>query len=199
MTRIQFILELTERLKKLPKADREKALEYYLELIDDRIDDGMPEEEAVAAVGSLDEITAQILEDISLPKLAKATFAEWKFEPWVIVLLIAGFPIWLSLLAGAFSIVVSVYSGVFAVVASLFACSVALGVCAPVALLLGIQILLSHGFALALVYWGIALMGAGLAVFFWIGGHYTTKGCIWVSKKFWLWVKSLFLRKEAAK
>ena len=199
MTRAQFILELTERLHELPKADREKAIEYYLELIDDRIDDGIPEEEAVAAVGSINEITTQILCDVPHTKFRENSLNEKKFEPWVIVLLIAGSPIWISLLAAVFSIVVSVYAGAFAVVVSLFATSVALIVCAPLLLLFGVQALVKSGIAVAMVYWGIAFAFAGLAVFLWIGGDHTVKGCVFLSKKLWLWVKSLFLRMEGAK
>jgi len=198
MTKIQFILALRDKLEKLPREDREKALEYYNELIDDRIEDGLSEAEAVAAVGSVEEIAEQILTDIPMTKLVKENIGRKKPETWVIVLLIAGAPLWLSLLASAFSVVVSAYASALAVVVSLFATAVAVGACAPVMILLGVQILINQGFAVALVYWGIALVAAGLAVFFWIGGHYTAKGCIWVSKKFWLWVKSLFLRKGDA-
>lgn len=199
MTRAQFILELTERLDKLSEKDREKALEYYLELIDDRIDDGIPEEEAVAAVGSLDEIAEQTSGDFSVSVPAKPALTERTHKRWITVLLIAGFPVWFSLLAAAFAIIISFCAGIFSVVVSLFATSVAAGVCAPAALLLGIQTLVSQGFAAALVYWGIALVCAGLAVFLWIGGHYTVKGSIRIAKGSWLWIQSSFLQKEDAK
>lgn len=198
MTKIQFILALRDKLEKLPREDRDKALEYYSELIDDRMEDGLTEEQAVAAIGSVDAVAEQILSDIPVTKLVKEKLGRKKMEPWVIVLLIVGAPLWLSLLAGVASGIFGLYAGVFAVIVALFAVSVSLGACAPVALLLGVHFLIKQGIAVALVWWGIALLFAGLAIFFWISGHYSAKGCIWVSKKFWLWIKSLFLRKEAA-
>lgn len=191
MTRMQFIMELTKRLKKLPKDDREKVLEYYLELIDDRIDDGVPEEEAVAAVGSIDEITTQILGDIPLAKLAKDSLKTKNFEPSILILMIISFPIW-------FSILISLYAMTLAVVLSFAVISIVLGVCTLVALLCGIQHLFIDGFALSLFFFGSALICAGLFMFFRILGQCTAKGGKWVSKKFWLWIKSLFLQKEAS-
>jgi len=198
MTKLQFILALRDKLEKLPRDDRDKALEYYSELIDDRMEDGLTEEEAVAAMGSVDAVAEQILSDVPVTKLVKEKLGRKKMEPWVIVLLIVGAPLWLSLLAGVASGILGLYASAFAVIVALFAVSVALGACAPVVLILGVQYLINQGIAVALVWWGIALLFAGLAIFFWIGGHYSAKGCIWVSKKIWLWIKSLFLRKEAA-
>jgi uncharacterized membrane protein len=76
MTRVQFILELTDRLKKLPKADREKAVQYYLELIDDRIDDGMPEEEAVAALQGLGFTRSESVQAVKRARENGATTVE---------------------------------------------------------------------------------------------------------------------------
>lgn len=198
MTKLQFILALRNRLDAHPKEDWEQALEYYNELIDDRMEDGISEEEAVAAIGSVDTIAEQLLSDHPLPKPVTKKAEQTRPKAGVIILLIAGAPVWLSLLACALAIVICLYAGVFSVVVSLFATSVALGICAPMILLLGIQALVTSGIAIGLVYWGLALVCAGLSVFLWIGGHYCIKSCIWISKKCWLWMKSLFLRKEVA-
>lgn len=56
MTKTEFIQKLTEALTDLPGAERIRALEYFEEIIDDRIESGMNEEEAVAAMGSIDNI-----------------------------------------------------------------------------------------------------------------------------------------------
>ena len=56
MTKSEFILSLSEALAHLPGQERSRVLEYYEEMIDDRIESGMTEEDAVAALGSIEEI-----------------------------------------------------------------------------------------------------------------------------------------------
>ena len=76
MNKYEFLGRLRERLAGLPPKDIDASLDYYAELIADRIEDGMSEEEAVAALGTIDEIVAQILEDTPLPKLVKERCAQ---------------------------------------------------------------------------------------------------------------------------
>mgnify|MGYP003303956627 CR=1 FL=1 len=71
MNKEQFLIELASALAGLPEDDIEKSLEFYSEMIDDRIEEGLTEEEAVAEIGSIDEIRAQIIKDIPLPKIIK--------------------------------------------------------------------------------------------------------------------------------
>lgn len=56
MTKSEFIDKLTEALAYLPGQERVRILEYYEEMIDDRIENGMSEEEAVAAMDNIDDI-----------------------------------------------------------------------------------------------------------------------------------------------
>ena len=62
MTKTEFVLELTSKLSLLPWEEVEDRISFYVEMIDDRMEDGLSEEEAVAAVGSVDEIAAQIID-----------------------------------------------------------------------------------------------------------------------------------------
>ncbi len=54
MTKLEFLSGLVKRLE--GREERSNIVQYYREMIDDRIDDGMTEEEAVAAMGSIDDI-----------------------------------------------------------------------------------------------------------------------------------------------
>ena len=47
MNKQQFLAALRARITGLPKADLERTLQYYREMIDDRVEEGVPEEEAV--------------------------------------------------------------------------------------------------------------------------------------------------------
>ena len=63
MTKTEFLSALRDGLRALPEADAARSLEYYHEMIDDRMDDGMTEEEAVAAVGDPGDVAGEILRE----------------------------------------------------------------------------------------------------------------------------------------
>lgn len=56
MRKFEFLEELKHRLSKLSDCEIEKTASFYAECIDDRIEEGMTEEEAVCALGSIDSI-----------------------------------------------------------------------------------------------------------------------------------------------
>ena len=58
MTKNEFIKELENRIKKYP--DHSEIISYYYELIQDKMDSGMSEWEAVESLGSLDKIVRDI-------------------------------------------------------------------------------------------------------------------------------------------
>ena len=60
MTRNEFITSLSARLQGIPENERNKAIEWYSELICDRMEE-MPEADAVAGIGSVDEIADEII------------------------------------------------------------------------------------------------------------------------------------------
>ena len=73
MTRAELAALLRERLSGMPEADIERSVEYYGEMVADRMEDGLTEAEAVAGIGTPEEIAAQIL--ASLPSEACVLFS----------------------------------------------------------------------------------------------------------------------------
>lgn len=63
MNKYEFLAEIRKRLSGLSKEDIDRFLDYYREMIEDRIEDGLTEEEAVVALGPIDDIVAQIFAD----------------------------------------------------------------------------------------------------------------------------------------
>lgn len=61
MTRVEFLTQLDHRLSALSKEEADEYLTYYAEMLADRMEDGMSEEEAVASLESVDTIAARIL------------------------------------------------------------------------------------------------------------------------------------------
>ena len=107
MRKQEFIFELWKKLSDLPKGEVEERLSFYSEMIDDRMEDGLPEEEAVSEIGSPDEIAAQIMGDIPLSKIVKEKIKpKRKLSALEIVQLVVGFPLSFPLL-----IVVSLFFG----------------------------------------------------------------------------------------
>ena len=110
MTKIQFLMSLHNKLSGLPQNEIEERLNFYSEMIEDRIEEGIPEAEAVAQIGTVDEIAEQIVADIPLTKIAKGKIKpKRRIKAWEIVLLILGAPLWLSVLIAIFAVIFSFY------------------------------------------------------------------------------------------
>ena len=100
MDKIAFLEILQKKLSCLPQSDIDKTVDYYSEMIDDRMEDGTSEEEAVASLGDIDGIVSQILADTPLPRIVGSSLRPRRaLRAWEIVLLILGFPLWGPLLS----------------------------------------------------------------------------------------------------
>lgn len=200
MTKTDFLLALRKNLSGLPKEDIEKSLDYYSEIIEDRIEDGLSEEEAVDALGSAEEIAEQILMDASLPKIIKTKVKPSRpLKIWEIVLLILGSPIWLTLVLTVAVIIFAFYIVIWAMIISLYSAvlSFALG---GISGICGFAVFIITGNpAQGVFFLGTGLICAGLTVLSFLGCNKITKGVITLSKKFLLFVKSCFIKKGEAK
>ena len=179
MTKYEFLEKLSRELSAMPRQDREKSLAYYSEMLDDYVEDGMSEEEAVRKLGSVKAVAAQILEDANgvhpiCPKRKLSTLE--------IVLLIVGSPIWLSLLvaavAVALSLLISFFAVLISVIAALWAVSVSFAVTSVAGIFLAVRMFMSGFLAQGIFFAGAALLLAGLAVLIYFGSLHTTLGCV---------------------
>mgnify|MGYP002583602651 CR=1 FL=1 len=120
MNKEEFLAQLRGGLGALPLTDTEERIAFYDEMINDRMEEGLSEEEAVIAVGTVDEIVKGALSDTSLSKLVREKVKPRRaLRPWEIVLLAAGSPLWLALLIAAAAIVFSIYIALWAVIVTL--------------------------------------------------------------------------------
>ncbi|MBQ3028900.1 MAG: DUF1700 domain-containing protein [Lachnospiraceae bacterium] len=200
MKKNEFLSELRERLAGLSETDLNRSMDYYTEMIDDRMEDGRSEDEAVAEIGTPAVIAEEILKEMPLAKLVKARVKpKRKMAVWEVVLLVLGSPLWLALLITLFVAVLSLYIALWSVVISLWAVELALAA-TVLAGVVALPISLIQGN----VWAGIALLGAGifaagLSMFGFYGCLYATKGACLLGKKLFLFVKSCFIRKEAVR
>ncbi len=200
MTKLEFLDELKKALCGLPSEDIQKSLEFYSEMIDDKIEDGLSEEDAVSQIGNIGDIAKQILSDIPITKLVKQKIKpKYRMGAGEIILLILGSPIWLSLLIAAIAVVFSVYVSLWSVVVSLWASFAAFvgsafgGFAAAVILFAGGQNIYA-----GIVMIAAALVLVGISILFFFVCRASTKGMVWLTKKITLFIKSCFLRKERA-
>ena len=127
MNKTEYLDTLCKKLDGLPKEDIEHAVSYYAEMIDDRIEDGMDEREAVADIVSPEVAAAETLRAIPLHKLFIARVKPKRaLRAWEIVFLVLGSPIWLSLLIAAVAVVFSIYAVLWSLILCLYAVELSL-------------------------------------------------------------------------
>ena len=194
MSKQAFLAQLQERLCGLPQEDIAERLSFYSEMIDDRIEDGLSEEEAVSAIGSIDEITEQILSETPITKLVKEKVrSNGKMKAWNIILLVLGFPLWFPLLVAAFAVLLSLYISLWAIVISLWAADLAIAVSAVAGIIGGIVYLCMGQATTGLLLISAGLVLAGLSIPLFYGCLYATKGTAILAKKIVLGIKKLFV------
>ena len=199
MNKEDFLDELAKRLSGLPQEDIDERIDFYREMIYARMEEGLSEEEAIAQIGSVDEVVRKIMSEYPLTTLVKDKVRpKRKLETWEIILLVLGFPLWFPLLITAVAIVLSLYITIWALIISLFAAdfSCAAGSFAG---LIGIFRYLRLGnLAGALFCFGAALACAGLAILMFIACVYIAKAVIILTSKAASGIKNSFVGKEAA-
>jgi uncharacterized membrane protein len=196
MTKLQFLLALHHKLSGLPQAEVVERLNFYAEMIEDRMEEGMPEEEAVAAVGSVDEIVTQITAEIPLVKIVKEKIKSTRrMKAWEVTLLAVGSPVWVSLLIAIVAVVFALYVSLCAVVISLWAAFVSFVVGVVGAVALGIGYSASGNLPAGLTLIAAGCVCAALAIFVFIGCKIATKGTLWLARKMVFGVKNRFVRK----
>ena len=196
MTKLNFLLSLNEKLAGLPKNEIEEHLNFYVEMIEDRIEDGMPEEEAVAAAGTVDEIAEEIIADIPLFKIAKEKIKpKRKPRALEIVLLAVGSPVWLPLAIAAAVVMLALYISLWSIIVSLWSVFASLVGCTIGGVVLSVVLLVS-GRLVGVGMIGVSLVLAGLAILSFIGCSAATKGTVLLTKKTALTIKKRFIKRE---
>lgn len=197
MTKINFILSLNEKLSGLPKEEIEERLSFYSEMIEDRMEEGFSEEEAVAAVGDVEEIAEQIIKEVPLVKIAKEKIkTQRSFKAWEIVLLVIGSPVWLAVLISVLAVIFSVYVSLWSVIVSLWAVFASFIGCAIGGLISGIAFLLAGKEFSGIALLAGAIIFSGISIIFFFLCKLATNGILLFTKRIALLIKKCFLKKE---
>lgn len=199
MSKQEFLELLRRGLSGLPQEDIEERLTFYSEMLEDRMEEGLSEEEAVSAAGSVDEIVAQAVADIPLAKIAKERIRpKRRLNAAEMILLALGSPVWLPLGIAAVAVILSLYVSVWAVIVSVWAVFGSL-VVGAVSGVLECAIFAAGGSgASSLVMLAAGLTCGGLSIFMFYGCRAATKGILVLTKRTAVWIKKCFIRKEEA-
>lgn len=198
MNKTEFSEALRQALGKLPSYEVEQSIAFYAEMIDDRIEDGMIEQDAVAALGSVESIADQIIaETPAIPKaIAKANTGNRTLN--VVLLVVFSFiwvPIVLALAMSAFL----VYLSIWLVIMALWITVVALFICAPLGLFTFVWSI-ANGYPLTGVFiLGACLFTSGLGLFACMGVASVSKGLVQLTHTFGSWIRGLFTKQRLSK
>lgn len=200
MTKQEFLTQLREKLSGMPQEDIDERTAFYGEMLDDRIEDGLSEEEAVNEIGNVDDIVSQILADTPLTKIVKEKLkTKNRLKTWQIVLLAVGSPVWASLLIAAFAVIFSLWVSMWAVVVSLWACVAALAASALGVIIEGIVFVAGGNVLSGIFAFGAGLICAGLLIFLLFGCKALTRWFALLTKKIIIGIKRIFVGKEDVK
>ncbi|MBR0375826.1 MAG: DUF1700 domain-containing protein [Firmicutes bacterium] len=210
MTKEQFLSELQNRLSFLPSSEVAPFISYYREMIEDRMEEGMSERDAVAGLGDIGRIVEVIQYEMPVTSLVVSSVkekthearakAESRWPAWgkglVIALLVIGSPIWLSLLAAGLAVFLGLLAVKIAVIVAVAAVVLAMAV-ASVAAIVGGCVLLFREPAAGVALIGAGLLGIGLTILAYLLAVIIIKGIIQLIKLLFHWLKGLFVKKEA--
>lgn len=194
MRKQEFLAELRRGLSGLPREDMEERLTFYSEMIDDRMEEGLTEEEAVAEIGNVGEVISQIAAEIPLSRLVKESVRPKRtLRAWEIVLLVLGSPVWIPLSFAALAVFLAIYVVIWSVVVSLWAVEVALARGLLEGVISGAVSFFQGDGTTGIAMLGAGIFCAGASIFMFFGCKEATKGIFLLTKKLFLGLKSMFL------
>ena len=195
MTKQEFLSTLGVKLSNLPRKDTAERIKFYEEMIDDRVEDGLSEEEAIAELGTVDEIYEQFVKELPLLKIIKERVTpKKKLSGGMIALIASTSIIWFPLLIAGLSLTLSLYAVLWSLVLSVWAVFASLAISAPASVISGIVSIFTANITQGLLLIGAGLTVAGLAILAYYAGIYVTKGSAILTGKSIIGIKNLIVR-----
>ena len=189
MTRTQFLEGLRQELNGLPKQEIEQTLHYYTEIIADRMEEGMTEEQAVAKMEPMHVIAKRVLTDFKGNTMTKR-----KVSGFLIALLILGFPLWFPLILTGAVLMVVVLTLVWVLVLTLWSICLGLfsgGMAAIVTLFIGNY----HSGLPFVAQTGLGMAAMGLSIFLFYGAKGAIPLAMGATVSMVSWIKHVFVRR----
>lgn len=149
MNKREYLDRLTELLACLPPDQRIESVSFYAEMIDDRVEEGMTEEEAVAALDAPGVAAEAILDDLpAVPRAVAKTRRKSRVLLWAIVII--GWPVLLPIAVSFVLAAVLIY--------------LAIWLCAVCVWVVAIGLLIGLPLGIVCAFWGVAAGNVPFAV-----------------------------------
>ena len=197
MNKYEFLYKLEKKLDRLPRKEVNERLSFYSEMIDDLVEEGLTEEQAIDQIGSVEEIAEQITNDVPLGKIiVDKVKPKRKLSALEIILLIIGSPIWGAILISLFAVILSVYACLWAGIITLWAVGVCLPILAVACVVMCVITLISGNGTITLLFLSGSLISTGLSMLYYAAVKPITKGMAFLTAKPTKLIKNAFISKE---
>jgi uncharacterized membrane protein len=194
MDKRQYLDALRERLRGLPEEELKKTLDYYAECIEDRVEAGESETDAVAAMAGVEEAAAQILSTVPLQKIVREKARPSRaLRTWEIVLIVIGSPVWLPLLAVCACLLLTAVVVVWSLVIVLVALEISFVAAVAAGAVGAVLYLLQHMAPQALLFAGAGVFCVGIVIFGFFACVAAVRGTAKLCGRLALGVKSMFV------
>lgn len=195
MKKDEFLKKLQIGLTGLPKNSIEDKISFYSEMIDDRIEDGLSEEEALEQIGSVNDVISQILSETPITDLVREKLTPKRsLSALEIILLVVGSPLWLTILLVVFILILSVYITILSLLIAVVAVEFALGITAITAIGTTFVYVIQSNFDGAILMLGTGLFCLGSTIIAVLATKTVFKWTFACVKKTTLAFKSLFIK-----
>ena len=155
MTEKEYLKELKRNLSALKRSDRNSLIEFYKEMIEDKIENGKTEREAADVVAKRTLAEYGIDEE----ELSK----QKKISGTTLALVIIGSPLWIPLAIAALAVVLAVAISILAVIISIASACIGVTLSSPFFLVMGIITAFSDaGTGLIAIGYGLSAAALGI-------------------------------------
>ena len=182
MKKNEFLNQLKGSLRGLPESDIEERVSFYSEMIDDRVEEGLSEEEAIEDIGGIEAVLHQISEETPITRLVKERIRpKRRISALEIIIIILGFPLWFPLLMVCGVLVLIFFILLWTMIIVTYSVEFSF-MAASLAGFARFAIEMSHG-NMYYGYLGIGIVGFGVSCLFLIACMFATKGTAKLTKR----------------
>ena len=200
MDKSEFLLALGKSLSNLNDEEIRERVNFYAEMIDDLMEEGISETEAVARVKLDTDSSFKKRESYLVGgEACEEKKPKRRFSGWRRALIFLGAPIWISLGISAFAVIFSFFAGLWCIVGSFWAVFASLGIGGVGALVFGCAGCFTNSFLPSVFLMSVGLFAIGLSIFSFFGCRYLTKGAAWLTKGIFVLIRNCFDRRESGR
>lgn len=196
MNKQEYLGKLREALACLPDDEIDESVAFYAEMIDDRMADGMAEDEAVAQLDDPKAAARAIIADLPpVPRAAARTKRKSRVLYWTLIIL--GSPLWLTLLLAGATVVLAGVIVIWSLIFALWALAAGLLAGGPAGIVVCLLGLAAGQPAYAASELGGGLICLGLGLFCLHGAMAASKALLEVSRQWVGRARALFVKRKS--